>query len=215
MDIPKNIENPVEHSPTLARLKKLIVAVTGVLVVIPALINAGIDIYYSIQNIPASDSERTNLRLYERYMGKPAVFEGAVPVKTETGTLNISLEIYGGGDIFVRYGERSQWFPAPMENISFNFSAIEKSFAETNQDSQPSNTENFFKRDLQKGKLIQREYYLQDGIKKTYTIDPTTGQWSKPKIEHYEQLPEEATARKKIHEFSVLDLTNSETNNSN
>ena len=49
----------VQTSETRSKIRTWIVGLTAVVVVLPALINGGIDVYRSILNIPRTDAERT------------------------------------------------------------------------------------------------------------------------------------------------------------
>ena len=58
-----NDENQKEKQEKMAsfgNLRTLIVGLTGVLLVIPSLVNSGIDIYNSVLGIPATKAEEVN-----------------------------------------------------------------------------------------------------------------------------------------------------------
>src|SRR5438105_8776000 len=94
-------------------LKTWILGATAVLVVLPAMINAGVDVYKVVLNIPTSDSERVNAELFKKYFNKPAVTSFPVPIKNSVGVVEVRFSIYEEGDVFVEFGKNSQWFPFP------------------------------------------------------------------------------------------------------
>ena len=99
----------------LGNVKAKIVAVTGVLLVVPALLNAGVDIYASAAKLPRSDAERQNIELFRKYFGKAPLVVNALPIRSAMGVVEVKFEVYEEGEIHVEYGNNSQWFrlPAP------------------------------------------------------------------------------------------------------
>jgi hypothetical protein len=202
--------NELEKDDTPGPIKKVmrwIAGITAVLIVIPALINAGSDIYASILKIPRSDTERANKALFEKHFGKAPLFHGDVPVKTEIGLVNMVLEVHEGGDIFVRYGKHSQWFPCPLviqeKSSLFGNNAYAEYLA-----MQQTNPNANYQYDTMLGSKIQRELYFQDGTKETYLIDLRTGYWDEPSKNKYQEVPKEAIPTVDRFEFPVIDLTN-------
>ena len=99
-----------EQNPTVwLKAKDWIVGLTAVLVVLPALINAGIDVYKAALNIPKTDAEQVNIELFKKYFNKPPVAAFRVPIKYSLGTAEAKFSIYEEGDVFVEYGSSSQW----------------------------------------------------------------------------------------------------------
>lgn len=96
-----------------SKLTKLVVGLTGVLLVIPSLINSAKDIYNSINEIPRSDSERLNVELFKKYWGKTPI--GELPLLISRGGANymVSFKVYDEGDVYMQYGNRIQWFAFP------------------------------------------------------------------------------------------------------
>ena len=56
-----------------------VLAATGVLLVVPALLNAGYDIYAAAMKLPRTETERTNDALFRKYFNKPPV--AVMPVR--------------------------------------------------------------------------------------------------------------------------------------
>lgn len=204
----ENIVNdkPQPGNKLLAKLRNWIIGITGILVVLPSLIIAGIEVREAILQIPQSESERVNKELYQKYFGKKPIFEGSVPVRMTEGTIDINLEVHDKGDIFIRYGQRSQWFKSPLAtNSASRINVISNAYAfNASQYSVPDNAQRL---DINKPGIIQREYYLPEGNKKIYSIDPVTGFWSTPKIETYEKLPNKVYPKQNIYQYPAIDLT--------
>ncbi|HSV54548.1 MAG TPA: hypothetical protein VLJ57_20670 [Burkholderiaceae bacterium] len=91
------------------------VGLTGVLVVLPALINGGIDIYSSVQKLPRTEAERINEKLFREYFGKTPLVTVPVPIRQNNGTVEVRFDVYEKGDIFVQFGSFAQWFPFPAQ----------------------------------------------------------------------------------------------------
>jgi hypothetical protein len=97
-----------QNSSVWSKAKGWIVGLTAILVVLPALINTGIDVRKAVLNIPKTDAERTNLELFKKYFNKPPVTAFPVPIKHSLGTVEAKFSIYDEGDIFVEYGNASR-----------------------------------------------------------------------------------------------------------
>lgn len=95
----------------LSTLRAKIVAATGVLVVLPALVNAGYDVYATAAKLPRSQSERENAELFQKYFKKAPLVVNALPIRTPPGgVMEVRFSVYEEGDIHVEFGQRSQWF---------------------------------------------------------------------------------------------------------
>jgi len=164
------IESP---SATWIKIRNWVLGLTAVLVVLPSLIHAGIDVYKSLLNIPATRSERINAELFKKYFNKAPLVSVPVPVKTKTGTIDLKLSIYEAGDIFAEYGDYSQWFPFPLQK-SASFSMISTAYAQPPTPAEKSNE--YTQLDKFKDNKIDRVRYFSDGRKESYTITPNTGE---------------------------------------
>lgn len=94
-------------------IRNRIVAVTGIFLVVPALVNAAYDVYAAALKLPRSENERINVELYKKYFGKGTEREFQIGVKTQYGTVDATFKVFDEGDILVQYGDRSQWFRFP------------------------------------------------------------------------------------------------------
>ncbi len=86
--------------------------ILAILVVLPSIINAGLDIYVTLFNIPRTIAEQYNQELFQEHFQKQPIHTGSTVIKTAEGAeLTIKLSVYDDGDIYVEYGNYSQWFP--------------------------------------------------------------------------------------------------------
>lgn len=174
----------------LSNLRAWIIGLTGVFVVIPALINSGLDVYRLIANIPACSAERINLKKFKEHFGKSPLHEAIVPINTPNGNIDMNLQVYGLGDILALYGLQSQWFASPLISQQANIWFIERALAQDSVETVPR--EKYYQLDSMEKGYLQRQQFFEDGTKKTFIINPRTGVWSRPTIEQYNQLPENA-----------------------
>lgn len=93
-----------------------IVRVTGVLLVLPALVNAGYDVVATAMKLPRTDAERINAENFKKYFGKTPLARMPVPIKHAIGTVEATFAVYEGGEILVQFGKNSQWFPFPKSD---------------------------------------------------------------------------------------------------
>lgn len=90
----------------------VIAGIAAVLVILPSLINAVLDIYVTLFNVPRTLSEQYNQELFQKHFQKQPIHTGSSVIKTKEGAeLAIKLSVYENGDIYVEYGNYSQWFP--------------------------------------------------------------------------------------------------------
>lgn len=160
-----------------ARFKGWIVALTSVFIVLPALINAGNDIYSSLLKLPRTEAERINERLFRDNFGKQPVATIPVPIKQNNGTVEVRFAIYEKGDVFVEFGNFTQWFPfpspGPAPNKSFGFSFVSTAFAQNA--SSPKGEGRFQQTDSMRGDAVVRQKTFENGVIEKQTIDPRSG----------------------------------------
>lgn len=181
-----------------------IAGVTGILIVVPALINAGADIIAEIRKLPKSEAEKTNVVLFERHFGKDPLHRGEIPIKTKLGTVNMELEVHNGGDIFVRYGESSQWFHSPMTRLASTTSIIGAAHAEPGRIRLAGTFKQYDSR--KNGGILRRRYY-SSGRTEIYVINPATGQWSKSPARAYRYQPPSPKPAVPTFTYPAIDLT--------
>ncbi|WPC05472.1 hypothetical protein SBP02_01580 [Pseudomonas benzenivorans] len=108
---------PATPKTNWSKARNWVVGLTGVLLVVPALINAGADIYVAYNQLPRTESERVNVELFKKYFGKEPVARLPLPIKDGPATYEVRFSVYDGGDVFVEYGEMTQWFPFPKREV--------------------------------------------------------------------------------------------------
>lgn len=172
--------NPLksESESKFDAIKYWIIRATGVLVVIPALIYAGIDIYKAWQKIPLNDSEAKNQVLFKKYFGKPPLHTIPIPIRKNGVIAEIKFSVFEEGDIYIEYGNSSQWFESPLNKsqIAFglDFSLIPEAHAQSMNKS--FSNEEYQQEDQYDGALIRRSRQYYDGATETIIINPRTGQ---------------------------------------
>ncbi|AVR97928.1 hypothetical protein [Pseudoduganella armeniaca] len=157
------------------RAKSWLIGVTGILVGIPALVNGAFDVYASLANLPKTDAERVNVELFKKYFNKPPVATVPVPIKQNHGIVEVRFQVFDEGDVYVEYGNLTQWFPFPKESaekreISFNFI----SNAVARQAQLYGKGAVMQQESLRNGRLI-RERTWPNGVAETLEIDTRTG----------------------------------------
>ncbi len=197
----------VESTPQNSGFGKVtswIAGVTGILIVVPALINAGADIIAEIRKLPKSEAEKINVVLFEKHFGKNPLHRGEIPIKTKLGTVNMELEVHNGGDIFVRYGDSSQWFHSPMTKLASAPSIIGAAHAEPRRIRLAGAFKQFDSRN--KGNILRKRYY-SSGRTETYIINPATGQWSKSASGTHQHKPPPVKPTVPTFTYPAIDLT--------
>jgi hypothetical protein len=188
-----------------ARIRNWLAGLAAVLVVIPAVINSGVDVYHSVMDIPKTAAERTNAKLFKKYFNQSPVVTVPVPVKTDLGTINMKLSIYGEGDIYAEYGKQSQWFPFPVPQES-TASLIPRAHAQAS--AEEGAVGEYIQIDQLKDKTLVRERYYTDGTKETYTINTNTGQIQEKTVTQSADVPTSASTLPKVEviQMPVIDL---------
>jgi len=156
------------------KAKNWIVGLTGVLLVIPALLNSGIDIYNILLNIPRTAAEKHNTELFAKHFNQEPVVSLPVPVRQGSATYEAKFSIYKEGDIYVEYGDMTQWFPFPKTRgaDAAPFSLIASAYAEepaTQIAAAYKQTES-----IEDGYLIRNKVY-DSGVTEKQVIDMKTG----------------------------------------
>ncbi len=100
------------------RIRGWVIGLTGVLVVLPALLNGGLDIYTALARLPKTESERLNVELFKKYFNKQPVAAFPVPIRRTDGTVEVRFSVFDEGDIFVEFGKFTQWFPFPKNETA-------------------------------------------------------------------------------------------------
>lgn len=178
----------------------IITGIVAVLVILPSLFNALIDVYISFFNIPKSINEHNNQQLFQSHFQEKPIHSGMNVIKTETGNLSMKVNIYRNGDIFVEYGDYSQWFPyhPPKETKKASVSwFISDAYAEDYptglspcelaKQGEQGNTNvatAYLLKDMRQGENLLRERIYADGCRETLSINVNTGQIIQRKLEN-------------------------------
>jgi len=158
------------------RLKAWIAGVTSVLVVLPALVNAGYDIYAKVAKLPKTDAESTNEELFKKYFNKEPVLTFPVPVKQDNGTVEVRFAIYDEGDVFVEFGRMTQWFRFPAHKAS---QPSASSFLISTAHAQPvtaiQGSGSYVQKDTMDGKLLIRQRRYANGVNEKVVLETRSG----------------------------------------
>lgn len=203
---------PTDPKSKFELVRNWIVGITGVLLVIPALINGGIDIYSSWQKLPKTKAEQLNEELFKKYFKKQPVAAFPVPIKQSNGTVEVKFSVYEEGDVFVEFGNFTQWFPFPatekkVTSISLMSTAIAQEQASLKGFGRYQQSEWF------EGAYIVRERLYENGIIERLNIDPRTGAilQSSARRAH---TPQNALPPPGVSNFAPIDLDSIRANRS-
>lgn len=167
---------PDKPAAFLERFKGWIVGITGVVVVLPALINGVFDIYSRVEKLPRTEAERINERLFRENFGKPPVATVPVPIRQSNGTVEVRFEVYEKGDVFVQFGSYTQWFPFPTPMSApaktSAFSLIASAIA---QEPQLKGLGRYQQVDQMQGRAVVRERVYENGVVERQVIDLRSG----------------------------------------
>ena len=159
---------------TFASLKGWLVGLTSVLVVIPAVINAGIDVYASFAKLPKSEAEKVNVALFQKYFNKQPVAAFPVPIKQSNGTVEVRFSVYEEGDVFVEFGKFTQWFPFPNSAPpTVALSVFPQAHAQGNTALRGVGA--YQQTDEMQGSAIVRKREFENGVVEQYVLNPRTG----------------------------------------
>lgn len=176
-----NVVNIENTAPTRwDTVKAWVIGLTGVLLVLPALINSGIDIYKALLNIPSTESEAINTQLFQDHFQETPVTVVPVSIKTDNGNVVMQMSIYENGDIYAEYGFHSQWFPMPGKKQAVAHSVlplVSVSYAADRQHmaNQSNARSSFVQQDVIQNNQINRSRYYSNGQLETFSINIQTG----------------------------------------
>lgn len=182
------------------RFKGWIVGLTSVLVVLPALINAGVDIYASLLKLPRTEAERVNERLFREYFKKQPVAAFPVPIKQNNGTVEVRFEVYEKGDVFVEFGNFTQWFPFPSHDggpkKTVGFSLVSNAVAQ--DPPPPKGLGRYQQIDQLQGDAVIRKRTYENGVIEKQVIDPRSGDILNSSTRQTDQKPVPVPAAKTL-----------------
>ena len=195
----------IDESRSFGSISKWIVGLTGVLLVVPALVNAAADIWTSVRNLPTTVAEKDNVAMFQKHFGEPPLHRGEIPILTDLGTVKMELEVHKGGDIYVRYGQRSQWFHSPLARTESASVWINSAKAAPGRPIRLAGGK-YVQRDNYDGGRIVRERLYESGKTEKYEIDKRTGIWSAPKIGDHEERIGSSERDVPFHKYPEIDI---------
>lgn len=174
-----------------AHVKLWLTGLVGVLVVLPSLVNAGLDVYSSLLKLPKTEAERINERLFRDNFGKQPVATIPVPIKQNNGLVEVRFQIYDKGDVFVQFGNFSQWFPFPATESDIQkpqgFSLMSSAYAALPD--QPQGVGQYQQTDKMQDGAILRETTYENGVVERQVIDTRSGDILDSSTRKVEQKP--------------------------
>jgi hypothetical protein len=174
---PPNPAAPGEAVSYFTHIKLWITGLVGILVVLPSLINAGLDVYASLLKLPKTEAERINEKLFRENFGKQPVATIPVPIKQNNGLVEVRFQIYDKGDVFVQFGNFSQWFPFPSTEDgaqkAAGFSLMSNAYAV--MPPQPQGVGQYQQNDKMQDGAILREKTYENGVVESQVIDTRSG----------------------------------------
>ena len=120
----------IQPSKWIETTKGRIVGATAIVAALVGLINGGIDLYKSILKMPDNIYDRTNGELFAKHFNKTPIVSQPVQIKSSSLSVEMLLQVYESGDVFVRYGEFQQWLPFRKPKVA-EFSFFPQAFAQT------------------------------------------------------------------------------------
>jgi len=206
----------------LKEIKSWIVGITSVIVVIPALFNAGLDLYNTVMNVPRTNAEKNNTELFSKHFNQEPVVSLPVPVRQGAATYDVRFSIYEEGDVYVEYGDMTQWFPFPKahEAEASPFSLISTAYADEGRIQaaaaykQMENIDGDYlirKKTYADGKTEQQVIDMRSGRivetkKETASTTESTAEEPETAAPTAEALPPPEPEREVISPFAVIDL---------
>jgi hypothetical protein len=176
---PKPAPAAEKPAPLFTRMKLWLTGLIGVLVVLPSVINAGVDVYSSLLKLPKTEAERINEKLFRENFGKQPVATVPVPIKQNNGVVEVRFDIYEKGDVFVQFGSFTQWFPFPSPTADVKtpvgFSLMSSAFAQTPPTQPVQGMGSYQQTDQMQGDTIKRQKIYQNGVVENQVIDTRSG----------------------------------------
>jgi hypothetical protein len=103
--------NPDSKPPWLGSITAKIIGATALIAASVGLINGAIDLYKAVANVPTNIYDKTNDELFKRHFGKQPIVSQPVAISSTNITVEMLLQVFESGDVFVRYGDLQQWLP--------------------------------------------------------------------------------------------------------
>jgi len=172
------------ESSLFERIPNSIKIATACLALIPALINSLHDVYVAALNLPRTDEEAVNLKLFTEYSGKEALDRKIINIINHDESVPVVFEVYSKGDIKIQYKDTVKWLPFPSEEKKkVAFSWISSAIAQTPAPAPSIPGRN--RQDFIEGGKLKQSFLSLDGKKQiSQTIEMRTG-----KVLEYSERP--------------------------
>jgi hypothetical protein len=175
---PVSLESGTRHG-IFDGIKRWIVGATGVLLVLPAMVNSGIDVYKAVLKLPRTEVERISAELYKKYFEREPVAERTVQISRVSGVLDLRVAVYQDGDVLVKGGGVEHWVPfTQMSPTRASWSLISNAVAESVRIRPPTDNRGvvaFRAESRLSGSVLTREKLYSDGILEQRKVDINSG----------------------------------------
>ncbi len=113
------------------KLMSAITWLTGLLLIIPALINSGLDVYDAIMDIPKGSVEELNEKKRSEHFQKEPLFSHELPISQQNSKKVLKLFVYPNADIYVNYSGYEQWLPSEDMSSTVSINFINSAYAQS------------------------------------------------------------------------------------
>jgi hypothetical protein len=103
--------NSDSKPPWLSSITAKVIGVTALIAALVGLVNGAIDLYRAIAKVPTNIYEKANDELFKKNFGKQPIVSQPVSITSSSITVEMLLQVFDSGDVFVRYGDLQQWLP--------------------------------------------------------------------------------------------------------
>jgi len=179
------------------------------LVIVPSIINSIGDIWVSMNDLPIGEREVINSTLFRLHWRENPVHSKQIIVDVKNVSVPITIDVYRNGDIFLDYGNTTQWFPFDDKSLVFadiNFNVISSAYAVNIKNimkkivTQPSAPVEIINEKVNNSE-IKRSKVHQDGTIENQVIDINTGQTKSYEVIELELPKDDPNEKPKIIEI--------------
>ena len=177
--MPLSTDQPAAQASGFGRVQGWIAGITALLVAVPAIMNGAYDIYASAVRLPHNESERVSAALFKKYFNQPPRATVPVPITLHDSTVQVQLQVYDGGDIYVEFGNFGEWFPYPGSApapATAALALIGTAYAQPAGPGATAGAGTYRQHDTFIDGLLVRHRLWQNGVLETKRLDPRTGE---------------------------------------
>lgn len=110
--------------------KKTLLALLAMLVVVPYLLNTMSHIIEAFNELPIGNKERLNVQLFKVHWKEVPVHSKNIVIQAGGKKRQLIIDVYSNGNIFVDFGDHTQWFPFKTSQLTPDFSLIDSAYAD-------------------------------------------------------------------------------------